>query len=170
MNTISAAAAISPIDSIFSIFNGNPYFIGIMMLILNLGGRFIAMEITKEQEKFFQNPYVRRFLIFTVLFVATRNIWVSFWSTVVIILFLGYLLNENSSLCLFKTDFAVDGASCSTVAGPGGIPGLTPEEQEILRRLREKEARYLTPVENDDNKPVNTVSIVEKYMNFMKNV
>jgi len=141
-----------------------------MMLILNLGGRFIAMEITKEQEKFFQNPYVRRFLIFTVLFVATRNIWVSFWSTVVIILFLGYLLNENSSLCLFKTDFAVDGASCSTVAGPGGIPGLTPEEQEILRRLREKEARYLTPVENDDNKPVNTVSIVEKYMNFMKNV
>jgi hypothetical protein len=68
---------ISPLDTFLQIFNTNPYFIGIMMLILNLGGRFISLEVTKKQEQFLQHPWVRRILIFTVLFVATRNIWVA---------------------------------------------------------------------------------------------
>ena len=171
MNTVSAVSAgiqqVAPIDSLLSVFNSNPYFIGLMMLILNLGGRFLALEVTKEQEKFFQHPYVRRLLIFVVLFVATRNVWVAFWSTVVIVLFLGYLLNENSSLCLFKSDFAANGASCSnTPAGPGSMPGLTTEEQEILRRLKEKEMRYATVPEKAAEKK-EEVSIVEKYVGFM---
>jgi hypothetical protein len=172
MQTVSAVTAgiqqIAPIDSILAVFNSNPYFIGLMMLILNLGGRFLALEVTKEQEKFFQHPLIRRILIFVVLFVATRNVWVAFWSTVVIVLFLGYLLNENSALCLFKSDYAIGGASCSKSAGPGAMPGLTPEEQEILRRLKEKEARYATPVANKEsvaNK--DSIGIVEKYMGFM---
>ena len=99
-STATAAAATSPIDLILGAFNGNLYFVGIMMLILNLGGRFIAMEITKEQEGFFQHPWVRRFLIFVVLFVATRNLMISFWLTIIVVLTLGYLFNENSALCI----------------------------------------------------------------------
>lgn len=170
MNAITATssvAQIAPIDSLLTVFNTNPYFIGIMMLVLNLGGRFIALEVTKEQEKFLQNPIVRRFLIFTVLFVATRNIWVSLWSTIIIILFLGYLFNENSSMCLFKSDYALDGASCSIPAGPGGIPGLTPEEQEILKRLREKEIRYAVGDKKEGEVKKEETSIIDKYKNFM---
>ena len=73
----------SPIETFANVFNSNPYFIGLMMLTLNLGGRFIMLEVTKGQEKFFQNPWIRRFLIFTVLFVATRNIVVAGIMTVV---------------------------------------------------------------------------------------
>ena len=53
---------IAPIDAALMALNSNPYFIGTMMLMLNLGGRFIAMEVTKSQEQFFQNPWVRRVL------------------------------------------------------------------------------------------------------------
>jgi hypothetical protein len=137
---LSAMAAISPLESFLQIFNTNPYFIGLMMLILNLGGRFISLEVTKKQEQFLQLPWIRRILIFTVLFVATRNIWVAFWTTVIVVLFLGYLFNENSSLCLFGQG----GIGSSKCAQEGPKPGeeMTPEEKEILQRLSSKAQRY----------------------------
>lgn len=141
---LTAMAPINPIEGFLQIFNSNPYFIGIMMLILNLGGRFISLEVTKKQEQFLQLPWVRRGLIFTVLFVATRNIWVAFWATLTVIIFLGYLFNENSALCIFgqggKAGSKCDGGQ------DGQKPGdeMTPEEKEILQRLSAKAQRYQT--------------------------
>jgi hypothetical protein len=142
----AATTVINPLEMAIMSLNTNPYFIGVMMLMLNLGGRFLGMEVTKEQEKFFQNPWVRRALIFTVLFVATRNVVVAFIMTLFTLLFLSFLLNENSSLCLFKKcDVAkppVVNPGISAGSPPGTPPpGLTPEEMEILRRLNEKQLR-----------------------------
>jgi len=139
---MTAMAAISPLDTFLQIFNTNPYFIGLMMLILNLGGRFISLEVTKKQEQFLQRPWVRRVLIFTVLFVATRSIWVAFWTTVAVVLFLGYLFNENSTLCIFGQGGA-NGSKCSTDK-PAPGEEMTPEEKEILQRLSAKAQRYQT--------------------------
>ena len=138
---LTALTPVSPIDAFLQIFNTNPYFIGIMMLILNLGGRFISLEVTKKQEQFLQLPWVRRILIFTVLFVATRNIWVAFWTTVTVVLLLGYLFNENSALCIFGAG-GRDGSKCSDAPKPG--EEMTPEEKEILQRLSSKAQRYQT--------------------------
>jgi hypothetical protein len=135
---LSAIAPISPVDAFLQIFNTNPYFIGIMMLVLNLGGRFISLEVTKKQEQFLQLPWVRRLLIFTVLFVATRNIWVAFWTTVAVVLLLGYLFNENSALCIFN--IGISGSKCADTPKPGDE--MTPEEKEILQRLSAKAQRY----------------------------
>lgn len=141
---ITAMVPINPIDGFLQIFNSNPYFIGIMMLILNLGGRFISLEVTKKQEQFLQLPWVRRGLIFTVLFVATRNIWVAFWATLAVIILLGYLFNENSALCIFG-QVGKAGSKCGD-GKDGPKPGdeMTPEEKEILQRLSAKAQRYQT--------------------------
>ena len=136
---LTSLVPISPIDGFLQIFNSNPYFIGIMMLILNIGGRFISLEVTKKQEQFLQLPWVRRGLIFTVLFVATRNIWVAFWATLTAVLFLGYLFNENSALCIFG-QVGGAGSKCGSSAAAGD--GMTPEEKEILQRLSSKAQRY----------------------------
>jgi hypothetical protein len=138
-NVITATVAASPIEVVLGSFNTNLYFIGIMMLILNLAGRFIAMEITKEQEQFFQNPWIRRFLIFVVLFVATRNLIISFWLTIIVVLLLGYLFNENSPLSILGKGSvpAQDEKDAKAIQ-----PGMTPEEMEIFRRLNEKKLRY----------------------------
>ena len=144
---MTSLASISPIDGFLQIFNTNPYFIGIMMLILNFGGRFIGLEITKKQEQFLQHPWIRRGLIFTVLFVATRSLWVSFWATIAVVLLLGYLFNENSALCVFGQG-GTEGSLCASKG-----EGMTPEEVEILQRLNAK-AQRLTPetkeTSNDD--------------------
>jgi hypothetical protein len=139
----------SPVDGFLQIFNTNPYFIGIMMLVLNLGGRFINLEVTKQQELFLQHPWVRRFLIFVVLFVATRNVYIAFWATVTVVLFLGYLFNENSALCLFGT--GVKGSTCSDANQNQNQNEMTPEEKEILQRLHAKSMRFVPKEElNED--------------------
>jgi hypothetical protein len=141
---ITAMVPINPLEGFLQIFNANPYFIGIMMLILNLGGRFISLEVTKNQEQFLQLPWVRRGLIFTVLFVATRNIWVAFWTTLTAVLFLGYLFNENSALCIFG-QVGKAGSKCADGQDkPKPGEEMTPEEKEILQRLSSKAQRYQT--------------------------
>jgi hypothetical protein len=148
---------LGPIDSAILSLNSNPYFIGTMMLLLNLGGRFISLEMSKNQELFFQNPWVRRILIFTVLFVGTRNVVVAFWMTLFIILIIGYLLNENSSLCLFH--LGKPGSSCSEGPTPSQIQAqmtpatpFTPEEAEIFKRLHEKQLRFAATQRQEQTK------------------
>jgi hypothetical protein len=145
MGALGAAAAIqSPFEQTILGINSNPYFIGTMMLLLNLGGRFIAMEMTKGQEQFFQNVWIRRLLLFTVVFVGTRNIIVAFWMSLIIILLLSYLFNENSDLCIFGKSPVptVSSMALPPPPVPQGPPGpLTTDEKEILRRLQEKQMR-----------------------------
>ena len=148
---LTSLAPINPIDGFLQIFNSNPYFIGIMMLILNIGGRFISLEVTKKQEQFLQLPWVRRGLIFTVLFVATRNIWVAFWATLTVVLFLGYLFNENSALCIFGQAGSA-GSKCGSSAVGAAGDGMTPEEKEILQRLSSKAQRYQGTTNGDKTK------------------
>jgi hypothetical protein len=152
-----AMPTLGVLDTVLLSLNSNPYFIGLMMILLNLGGRFISLEMSRGQEQFFQNPWVRRLLIFVVLFAGTRNVMVAFWMTLVIVLLIGYLFNENSSLCLFHT--GKSGSTCATDAPktaslppPGGgnpmanvisaSTGLSAEEADILRRLSDKQQRY----------------------------
>jgi hypothetical protein len=83
--------------------NTNPYLIGILMLLLNLGGRFLSLELTKKQEEFLQQRWMRPLLFFTVIFIATRNIAVAFWVTVLFFFVIWVLANEKSPFCLIPS-------------------------------------------------------------------
>jgi len=160
---IASNIIVSPLDGFLHIFNSNPYFIGIMMLILNLGGRFISLEITKKQEQFLQLPWVRRILIFTVLFVATRNIWVAFWTTVAVVLLLGYLFNENSALCVFGQG-GKDGSTCSQIEKTD----MTPEEKEILQRLSAKAQKYTKEKKPETDEKIHHTDIYSANLSLLK--
>ena len=116
--------------------NTNTYLIGMSMILLNLGGRHLAPSLTAEQDKFFQNPWVRRAMLFVVIFVATRNIFTAFWLSVGLVIVIGYLLNEHSPMYLFGEPVPLP----QSITSPSS-PGLTPEEQEIYKRLHDKAGR-----------------------------
>lgn len=124
---------LNPIEAIITGINTNTYFIGMSMILLNLGGRHLAPSLTAEQDKFFQNPWIRRAMLFVVIFVATRNVFTALWLSVGLVLVIGYLFNEHSSLYLF-------GEPIPMPAPPSVTPtsGLTPEEQDIYKKLQDK--------------------------------
>jgi hypothetical protein len=161
-------ASINPMDVLMSSVNTNPYLIGIMMLMLNLGGRFLSLEISKEQEKFMSQPMVRRFFLFAVLFVATRNIVISIGLTIIVVILLGYLFNENSDLCLWKSCIA---SPSKKDAPTTSYIGLTAEEVMILKRLQDKQAAGQKPAEKpaaEKEKHAPTAS--DLYSNSMRNI
>ena len=84
---------------IISSLNNSKYFAGIMMLVLNLGSRFLVMELSENQEQMLSNKIIRRFIIFTVVFVS-RDILVSFIVTAIFIVLVSGLFNENSKYCV----------------------------------------------------------------------
>ena len=129
-----STAPLNPIELFFSGLNTNTYFIGLMMLILNLGGRHLATSLTAEQDKFLQNPWFRRILLFVVIFVATRNVFTAFWLSIGIILLLAYLTNESSRLYIFGNPKAV------TVEPTP--EGLNPDENEIFKKLQDKVKKH----------------------------
>jgi len=91
---------IDVLSSSIMTFNSNPYIIGLFMLLLNLGGRFLALELTKKQEEFLQHKFLRPLLFFTVIFIATRNLVAAFWVTIFFFFIIWVVANENSPFCM----------------------------------------------------------------------
>ena len=83
--------------------NTNPYMVGMFMLLLNLGGRFLSLELTKKQETFLQAAWLRPLLFFTVVFVATRNLVAAFWTTLLFFFIIWVAANEHSPFCLIPS-------------------------------------------------------------------
>jgi hypothetical protein len=63
------------------------------------------LEISPLQNEFFNTKLVRRLLLFSIFFVATRDIWVSFFLTGGFVVFAFELLNEKSDYCILPKKF-----------------------------------------------------------------
>jgi hypothetical protein len=92
-----------PVSNTIMWLNTNPYLVGMLMLLLNLGGRFLALELTKKQEAFLQAEWVRPLIFFTVIFVATRNLVAAFWVTLLFFFVIWVVANENSPFCMIPS-------------------------------------------------------------------
>ena len=73
-----------------SCINENKYMIGITMIMLNIGARFIIDELDDDLRKMISNVFVRRVVIFCSFFMATKDL---FTATVLTIIFV-ILINE----------------------------------------------------------------------------
>jgi len=96
----SQVGGLDPLSATIMTINTNPYIIGIFMILMNLGGRFLSLELTKKQEAIFQSSWIRPLIFFTVVFMATRNIVVAFWITLLLFFIIWVVANENSPFCM----------------------------------------------------------------------
>ena len=62
------------LDPVFQALNTSTFFIGIMMLLLNIGSRYIVHEFSDNDEEYAQNIILRRLTVFAVCFVGTHDI------------------------------------------------------------------------------------------------
>ena len=97
-----ATAAVDPITQTVGYLSANPWLAGICYVILNLGGKHIAMNLTPEQEKLFGSMWVRPLIIFCLCFIATRNVVTAFWLTAMFMLIFYVILYEASPFCLLR--------------------------------------------------------------------
>jgi hypothetical protein len=58
-------------------FTTSPFFIGILILLTNIGSRYITHEFSSSDEEYSQNILLRRIAIFAVCYMGTRDLIVS---------------------------------------------------------------------------------------------
>jgi hypothetical protein len=129
-----AAAAVDPITQVVGYLSANPWLAGVCYVILNLGGKHIAMNLTPEQEKLLGSLWIRPIIIFCLCFVATRNVVTAFWLTMIFMLVFYVILYEASPFCLLRvipTQKTVEKAQQqsqqqSVSAGPNGQIQMIP--------------------------------------------
>lgn len=84
----------------FDNLNNSKYFTGIMLILVNLGSKYVSIELSKTQEAYFKYTIGRQILLFSILWVGTRDIVISLILTAVFVVLANYLLNENSKYCI----------------------------------------------------------------------
>ena len=88
--------------SLIHTLNNSKYFAGILMILMNLGSKYISLELSETQDEFFSNIVIRRMMIFTVVFIATKDIIISLIITACFIIIVSGLFNESSKYCLIR--------------------------------------------------------------------
>jgi hypothetical protein len=63
------------------VLNDNKFFLGVMLLLLNIGSRHLVDEFSINPEDYSRNLILRRLAIFAVCFVGTRDIITSIFLT-----------------------------------------------------------------------------------------
>ena len=94
----------SSISKSISSLNKSKIFAGIMMLLLNVGGRQISKELSFIQENILEHKVVKRLFIFVAVFIATKDIKISLIVTVSFIILVTGLFNEESKYCILPKD------------------------------------------------------------------
>ena len=93
------------IDMYISRLNSSKYFAGIMVLLLNICSKYITIEISDSHKEFIKNTVGRQILIFSMIFMATRDIYISLAMTAVFVVLADFLLNDESTMCILPEQY-----------------------------------------------------------------
>lgn len=85
--------------------NDNKILTGIIMIIMNLSSRYITFELSKSQEYYLKHFIGKKLLIFSVLWMGTRDLFISFILTIFFLCFSDYLFNDQSKYCIIPNQF-----------------------------------------------------------------
>lgn len=88
------------IDYLLFTLANSRIFSGVVMILMNLGGRYIAMEVPSSAERILGHPIMRKFYVFCIAFMATRDIKVAILITLLFFVIFKFLFNENSKSCI----------------------------------------------------------------------
>ena len=90
------------VEHYINFINNSKLFAGCIMLLMNLGGKYIVKELPEGIDQIFDNPWIRRFIIFSIIFIATRDILSSLLITLFFILMTQFILNRQSKFCMLN--------------------------------------------------------------------
>lgn len=82
--------------------NNSKFFAGVIMLVMNIGSKYITLQLSKSQEDYIRYTIGRQVLVFAILWMGTRDIVVALILTCVFIIFADYLLNDTSKFCIIN--------------------------------------------------------------------
>jgi hypothetical protein len=87
--------------------NNSKFFAGVVMILLNVGSKFIQIQFSKSTEEYMKYSVSKQLLVFSMAWMGTRDIYVALGLTAVFTILSDYLFNEECSLCIVPHKYRV---------------------------------------------------------------
>tara|TARA_B110000211_G_C13941990_1_gene492137 strand:- start:146 stop:604 length:459 start_codon:yes stop_codon:yes gene_type:complete len=127
--------------------NNNKYLAGITLLMLNIGSKYLIVDISKSTQQLLKLKIIRRFTIFSIFFIGTHNIVISIILTAAFIIFSNGLFNEKSKYYI--------------------LPKKLKEEEDKITDDEYNEALKKIETYQQKNKKINTYKEEKKKKNLL---
>ena len=94
------ATLLGNIGAALASLNNSKFFAGLVMIMMNIGSKYISIKLTKSQEKYLKNNVAKQMLIFAIAWMATKDILIALAITAIFHVLAMHLLNEESAYCI----------------------------------------------------------------------
>lgn len=98
---------LSYINSHILYLNNSKFFAGIVMILLNVGSKFITINFSKSTEEYLKFSLSKQLLVFSMAWMGTRDIYIALGLTAVFTILSDLLFNEESRLCIVPENYRV---------------------------------------------------------------
>lgn len=85
--------------------NSSKIFAGLMIITLNISSKFVNLNLPKTVESYLKYTFSKQILVFAIAWMGTRDIYVALVITIVFIICIDFLFNEESSMCILPETF-----------------------------------------------------------------
>jgi len=123
--------------------NDSKIFAGLMIITLNIASKFVTIKLSKTMESYLKYTFSRDILVFAITWMGTRDIYIALFITLVFILCMDFLLNEDSMFCLLPeqfTDYHISLATNNEIVSPEEIK----KAREVLERAEKQKTQTTT--------------------------
>ena len=87
--------------------NNSKFFAGIIMILLNIGSKFISIQFSKSTEEYLKMNVTKQLLVFSMAWMGTRDIYVALVLTAVFTVLSDHLFNEESPYCCVPDKYRI---------------------------------------------------------------
>jgi len=87
--------------------NSSKFFAGIIMILLNVGSKFITIQFSKSTEEYMKYTLSKQILVFAMSWMGTRDIYTALGLTAVFTVLSDHLFNEESSYCIVPHKYRI---------------------------------------------------------------
>lgn len=85
--------------------NNSKIFAGLMIIILNVASKFVNFKFSKSIEMYLKHTFSKQVLVFAIAWMGTRDIYIELLITVIFIILMDYIFNEDSIFCCLPESF-----------------------------------------------------------------
>lgn len=99
--------SVSFIHNHIMFLNNSKFFAGVVMILLNIGSKFISIQFSKSTEEYLKMNVTKQLLVFAMAWMGTRDIYTALVLTAVFTILSDHLFNEESPYCCVPQKFRI---------------------------------------------------------------
>ena len=138
------------------------FFAGIIMILLNIGSKFITIQFSKSTEEYLKANVTKQILVFSMAWMGTRDIYIALVLTAVFTILSDHLFNEESPYCVVPEKYKVLNKLVDT--NQDGV--VSEQELNSAISILEKAKKAKTKKDQQNAFLTFNTDIVENYSNL----